>query len=109
MRTQFRFAPLAEMGSPCGYQKSLRKGGFFGTRNGNRTHNYPLGGGYYIHLTMQAYLILGIWTKSPIPVPEDSEWEICYILGNYFPAVIFAISSAKFSSLFWMPSPFSKR
>ncbi len=26
----------------------------FGTRNGNRTHNYPLGGGYYIHLTMQA-------------------------------------------------------
>ena len=28
---------------------------FFGTRNGNRTHNYPLGGGYYIHLTMQAY------------------------------------------------------
>ena len=26
-----------------------------GTRNGNRTHNYPLGGGYYIHLTMQAY------------------------------------------------------
>ena len=25
-----------------------------GTRNGNRTHNYPLGGGYYIHLTMQA-------------------------------------------------------
>ena len=28
----------------------------FGTRNGNRTHNYPLGGGYYIHLTMQAYV-----------------------------------------------------
>ena len=26
-----------------------------GTRNGNRTHNYPLGGGYYIHLTMQAF------------------------------------------------------
>ena len=30
-----------------------------GTRNGNRTHNYPLGGGYYIHLTMQAYSIVG--------------------------------------------------
>ena len=29
----------------------------YGTRNGNRTHNYPLGGGYYIHLTMQAYFI----------------------------------------------------
>ena len=28
---------------------------FFGTRNRNRTCNYPLGGGYYIHLTMQAY------------------------------------------------------
>ena len=27
----------------------------FGTRNRNRTCNYPLGGGYYIHLTMQAY------------------------------------------------------
>ena len=26
----------------------------FGTRNRNRTCNYPLGGGYYIHLTMQA-------------------------------------------------------
>ena len=32
----------------CGY-------GVFGTRNGNRTHNEPLGGVYYIHLTMQAY------------------------------------------------------
>ena len=32
--------------------------GIFGTRNGNRTHNYPLGGGYYIHLTMQAYYII---------------------------------------------------
>ena len=30
----------------------------FGTRNGNRTHNCPLGGGCYIHLTMQAYSIL---------------------------------------------------
>ena len=29
-----------------------------GTRNGNRTHNYPLGGGYYIHLTMQAFFIV---------------------------------------------------
>ncbi len=29
--------------------------GYFGTRNRNRTCNYPLGGGYYIHLTMQAY------------------------------------------------------
>ena len=28
-----------------------------GTRNGNRTHNCPLGGGCYIHLTMQAYSI----------------------------------------------------
>ena len=28
---------------------------FFGTRNRNRTCNYPLGGGCYIHLTMQAY------------------------------------------------------
>ena len=27
----------------------------FGTRSGNRTHNNPLGGGRYIHLTMQAY------------------------------------------------------
>ena len=35
----------------------------FGTRNGNRTHNYPLGGGYYIHLTMQAYEI-GFWGKD---------------------------------------------
>ena len=34
---------------------TLRGGGCVGTRNGNRTHNYPLGGGYYIHLTMQAY------------------------------------------------------
>ena len=32
--------------------------GLFGTRNGNRTHNYPLGGGYYIHLTMQASIQL---------------------------------------------------
>ena len=30
---------------------------FLGTRNGNRTHNCPLGGGCYIHLTMQAYSI----------------------------------------------------
>ena len=30
----------------------------FGTPNGNRTHNCPLGGGCYIHLTMQAYSIL---------------------------------------------------
>ena len=28
-----------------------------GTRSENRTHNYPLGGGYYIHLTMQSYFI----------------------------------------------------
>ena len=32
-----------------------------------------------------------------------------YMVENYLPAVIFAISSAKFSSFFWMPSPFSKR
>ena len=44
----------------CIKKASARMGrGFFGTRNGNRTHNYPLGGGYYIHLTMQAcYLIV---------------------------------------------------
>ena len=30
----------------------------FGTRNRNRTGNYPLGGGYYIHLTMQAYPLI---------------------------------------------------
>ena len=29
----------------------------FGTPNGNRTHNCPLGGGCYIHLTMEAYKI----------------------------------------------------
>ena len=39
--------------SSFGYLNEL----VFGTRNGNRTHNYPLGGGYYIHLTMQAYSI----------------------------------------------------
>ena len=27
----------------------------YGTPSENRTHNYPLGGGYYIHLTMEAY------------------------------------------------------
>ena len=39
------------------YTKEKRHIGafLFGTRNGNRTHNYPLGGGYYIHLTMQAF------------------------------------------------------
>ena len=30
---------------------------FSGTRNRNRTCNYPLGGGYYIHLTMQADIV----------------------------------------------------
>ena len=42
-------------------KKVYRKGrpSFYGTRNRNRTCNYPLGGGYYIHLTMQAcYLIV---------------------------------------------------
>ena len=40
---------------------------FFGTRNGNRTHNYPLGGGYYIHLTMQAEWRKGDFgAKSPL-------------------------------------------
>ena len=39
-------------------KKVYRKGrpSFYGTRNRNRTCNYPLGGGYYIHLTMQAYI-----------------------------------------------------
>ncbi len=42
-------------------KKGLRPKGqrsFFGTRNRNRTCNYPLGGGYYIHLTMQAYYLI---------------------------------------------------
>ena len=30
---------------------------FFGTPDENRTHNCPLGGGCYIHLTTEAYLI----------------------------------------------------
>ena len=29
---------------------------FFGTPGGNRTHNGPLGGGCYIHLTTEAYI-----------------------------------------------------
>ena len=52
-----RFASLTEMGSLCRYENPRHcKSNVwdFGTRNGNRTHNYPLGGGYYIHLTMQA-------------------------------------------------------
>ena len=36
----------------------------FGTRNRNRTCNYPLGGGYYIHLTMQANLTLSLYHLS---------------------------------------------
>ena len=31
--------------------------GIHGTPNGNRTHNCPLGGGCYIHLTMEAYAV----------------------------------------------------
>ncbi len=37
---------------PC-----LCKGRAFGTPGGNRTHNGPLGGGCYIHLTTEAYFI----------------------------------------------------
>ena len=53
-------ALCTEMCSLCGSNaKGLPKGRpCIGTRNGNRTHNYPLGGGYYIHLTMQAYSVL---------------------------------------------------
>ena len=35
----------------------------FGTRNRNRTCNYPLGGGYYIHLTMQACYLIVIFAR----------------------------------------------
>ena len=53
-----RFALLTEMSSSYRYENPRHcKSNVwdFGTRNGNRTHNYPLGGGYYIHLTMQAW------------------------------------------------------
>ena len=47
--------------------KGLPKGRpCIGTRNGNRTHNYPLGGGYYIHLTMQAYEIVCFVIKREV-------------------------------------------
>ncbi len=56
----YLLASLTKMGSLCEYQKGRvgKRLSLFGTRNGNRTHNYPLGGGYYIHLTMQAYYII---------------------------------------------------
>ena len=44
-----------------------------GTRNGNRTHNYPLGGGYYIHLTMQAYSVLQFQNR-----------EVCLFIIAFF-------------------------
>ena len=39
-------------------EKVLDLQGLFGTPSGNRTHNLPLGGAYYIHLTMEADLYL---------------------------------------------------
>ena len=49
----------------------------FGTRNRNRTCNYPLGGDYYIHLTMQAYLVF----RARINLPR------LYSLSYYFKKV----------------------
>ena len=42
-------------------------------------------------------------------INSDEGYTLSVKEKYYFPAVILAISSAKFSSLFWMPSPFSKR
>ena len=36
-----------------------------GTPGGNRTHNGPLGGGCYIHLTTEAYFILNVFPPTP--------------------------------------------
>ena len=50
-----RHSNSSRMRQPNGVKK---KPFGFGTRNRNRTCNYPLGGGYYIHLTMQAYSLI---------------------------------------------------
>ena len=44
------FCAYANKKSPCILRTFL-----FGTPGGNRTHNGPLGGGCYIHLTTEAY------------------------------------------------------
>ena len=36
-----------------------------GTPGGNRTHNGPLGGGCYIHVTTEAYFILNVFPPTP--------------------------------------------
>ena len=68
MRTQFVLRTKMCRRESIKKSERLLAFGFFGTRNGNRTHNYPLGGGYYIHLTMQAYFVDGF-----IIVSQDSE------------------------------------
>ena len=45
----------AEKQKPCGATTA----GLSGTPDQNRTDNYPLGGGYYIHLTTGAYDVFG--------------------------------------------------
>ena len=52
-----------------------------GTRNGNRTHNYPLGGGCYIHLTMQANMI------SPTAAVWGTVGENIFIQRQFFPKI----------------------
>lgn len=49
-------ATLAVLSRGSAKVKKHRKSGAFsfGTPSGNRTHNCPLGGGRYIHLTMEA-------------------------------------------------------
>ena len=47
-RLPIRFPPLVR-------KKRSREDCAFGTPGGNRTHNCPLGGGCYIHLTTEAY------------------------------------------------------
>ena len=54
------FCAYANKKSPCILRTFL-----FGTPGGNRTHNGPLGGGCYIHLTTEAYFILNVFPPTP--------------------------------------------
>ena len=49
-----RFLPPQKGSHPAWRDKKAPARGAFGTPSENRTHNCPLGGGRYIHLTMEA-------------------------------------------------------
>ena len=57
MPSYANFSPspsVSRSGNPTLREQKSTLFSVLGTRNRNRTCNYPLGGGYYIHLTMQA-------------------------------------------------------